>query len=218
MSVIGQSIERVKSLFAPFNKATDSSADTFEGILGEVQEELALDMKDDELLTLKNGWQKAYEAYVSPIVPKQEKNLDHWLGKKDDPNAPNLLSLPYLGYCSIDDPIYIATRKFILSKANPFYVQGKVSGLTSPHAGTFNQFWPIATIMQAMTSEDENEIISCLRTLKQTHAGTFFIHESVNVDNPKKFTRPWFGWANSLFGELILNIVKNNPKILGQTF
>ena len=136
----------------------------------------------------------------------------------DDPNIPSLLSLPYLEYCSTNDPIYIATRKFIFSEANSFYANGKVSGLTSPHAGTFNQFWPMATIMQAMTSGDENEIISCLRTLKQTHAGTYFIHESVNVDNSKKFTRPWFGWANSLFGELILNIAEKNPKILEQTF
>ena len=136
----------------------------------------------------------------------------------DDPNIPSLLSLPYLEYCSVDEPTYIATRKFILSDSNPFYANGKVSGLTSPHAGTFNQFWPMATIMQAMTSGDENEIISCLRTLKQTHAGTYFIHESVNVDNSKKFTRPWFGWANSLFGELILNIPEKNPKILEQTF
>ena len=93
----------------------------------------------------------------------------------DDPNIPSLLSLSYLGYCSKDDPTYIATRKFIISDANPFYARGKVSGLTSPHAGTFNQFWPMATIMQIMTTDDENEIMSCLRTLKQTHANTYFI-------------------------------------------
>ena len=137
----------------------------------------------------------------------------------DDPNVPSLLSLPYLGYCANNDPIYNATRKFILSDANPFYAQGKAaSGLTSPHTGTFNQFWPMATIMQAMTTEDETEITSCLRILRDTHAGTYFIHESVNVDTPKKFTRPWFGWVNSLFGELILNLAERNPKILSQNF
>ncbi len=137
----------------------------------------------------------------------------------DDPNVPSLLSLPYIGYCSANDPVYIATRKFILSAANPFYAQGKVSkGLTSPHAGTFNQFWPMATIMQAMTTENGAEIASCLSMLKQSHANTYFMHESVNVDNPKKFTGPWFGWANSLFGELILNIAERNPKILEKIF
>lgn len=133
----------------------------------------------------------------------------------DDPNVPSLLSLPYLEYCSVNDPIYVATRQFILSQSNPFYARGKkASGLTSPHTGTLNQFWPMATIMQAMTTNDENEVISCLKTLKRTHAGTYFMHESVNVDNPRKFTRPWFGWANSLFGELILRIAERHPKIL----
>ena len=48
-------------------------------------------------------------------------------------DVPSLLSLPYLGYCSIDDPVYIATRKFIFSEWNPFYAKGSVaSGLTSP--------------------------------------------------------------------------------------
>jgi meiotically up-regulated gene 157 (Mug157) protein len=132
----------------------------------------------------------------------------------DDPNVPSLLSLPYLGYCSLDDPTYSATRKFILSNRNPFYATGKVSGLTSPHTGTVNQFWPMATIMQALTTDDEDEIRSCLRILKETHADTYFIHESVNVDDPKKFTRSWFGWANSLFGELILTLTKKHPEVL----
>ena len=133
----------------------------------------------------------------------------------DDPNVPSLLSLPYLGFCSIDDPVYMATRKFILSGWNPFYAKGKVaSGLTSPHTGVVDHFWPMATIMQALTSNNEDEISTCLKILKETHAGTYFIHESVNVDNPKKFTRPWFGWANSLFGEMILRVALKWPMLL----
>ncbi len=137
----------------------------------------------------------------------------------DDPNIPSLLSLPYLGYLDKSDPIYKSTRKFILSKSNPFYAEGKViSGLTSPHTGVLTHFWPMATIMQAIVSDDESEIISCLNVLRKSHGGTFFIHESVNVDNPKDYTRPWFSWANSLFGELILKIYKENPKILEKEF
>jgi meiotically up-regulated gene 157 (Mug157) protein len=125
----------------------------------------------------------------------------------DDPNIPSLLSLPYLGYCSANDPIYKATRKFILSADNPFYAQGTgASGVTSPHAGVTNQFWPMATIMQALTSTNAKEISECITTLSNTHAGTYFMHESVSVDTQKKYTRPWFCWANSLFGELILKI------------
>jgi meiotically up-regulated gene 157 (Mug157) protein len=72
--------------------------------------------------------------------------------------------------------------------------------------------------MQAMTSDDEREIAACLKILKNTHAGTYFIHESVQVDDPRDYTRPWFGWANSLFGELILTIRENHPKLLTKIF
>ncbi len=135
----------------------------------------------------------------------------------DDPNIPSLLSMPYLGYCLKDDPVYVATRKMILSEANPFFAKGKAAeGVTSPHTGVLSHFWPMATIMQALTTEDEVEIIECLKTLKRTHGGTYFMHESVNVDDTNDFTRGWFCWANSLFGELILEIAKNYPGILSK--
>lgn len=135
----------------------------------------------------------------------------------DDPNVPSLLSLPYLGYCSTSDPVYIATRQFILSDYNLFYAKGKAAeGLTSPHSGTVNRFWPMATIIRAMTSTDAQEITACLQTLKETHAGTYFMHESVDVDDPKRFTRPWFSWANSLFGELMLKLADSHPELLNK--
>jgi meiotically up-regulated gene 157 (Mug157) protein len=113
----------------------------------------------------------------------------------------------------------MATRQLALSQLNPFYANGKVaSGITSPHTGTFNQFWPMATAMQALTSTDDDEIATCLRTLKQTHAGTYFMHESVNVDDPNSYTRPWFAWANSLFGELVLHVHKHHPHLLENIF
>ena len=40
-----------------------------------------------------------------------------------------------------------------------------------------------------------------------TDAGTGFIHESFHKDNPKVFTREWFAWQNTLFGELIIKLV-----------
>src|SRR5581483_2740347 len=116
----------------------------------------------------------------------------------DDPNVPSLLSLPYLGYCEIDDEVYQNTRKLILSRWNSFFAKGEVAcGLTSPHVGVCDHFWPMATIMQALTSDDEKEIIECLSTLKRTHGGTFFMHESVDVDNAHHYTRHWFAWVNS---------------------
>jgi uncharacterized protein len=136
----------------------------------------------------------------------------------DDPNAPSLLSLPYLGYAADDDPIYAATRRLVLSNANPFFASGSaISGLTSPHTGVLDQVWPIAIIMQALTSTNEKEISVCLKQLKHSHAGTYFIHESINVDDPSVYTRPWFAWANSLFGELILNLSERHPTPLSQS-
>lgn len=133
----------------------------------------------------------------------------------DDPNVPSLLSLPYLEYVDSDDEVYQNTRKLILSEWNSFFAHGKVAcGETSPHVGVCDKFWPMATIIQAMTSKDEQEIRSCLSTLKKTHAGTYFMHESVHVDDPNRFTRHWFSWANSLFGELILLVHEKHPDIL----
>lgn len=133
----------------------------------------------------------------------------------DDPNIPSLLSLPYLEFVSAHDRIYKNTRKLILSEWNSFYAKGQVAcGITSPHVGVCDKFWPIATIMQAMTSQDTTEILSCLDILKRTHAGTYFMHESIHVDNPRMYTRHWFSWANALFGELILHILDTNPQIL----
>jgi len=133
----------------------------------------------------------------------------------DDPNIPSLLSLPYLGYCDMNDEVYQNTRKLIISEWNSFFAKGQVAcGITSPHVGICDHFWPMATIMQALTTNDENEIITCLSTLKRTHGKTFYMHESVDVDDAHHYTRHWFAWVNSLFGELILNIFDKNPEIL----
>lgn len=132
----------------------------------------------------------------------------------DDANVPNLLSIPYLGYASKEDEVYKNTRKFSLSKANPWFSEGKFAkGIGGPHIGE-HKIWPLGLIMQALTTNNDEEILYCLKTLKATHAGTGFIHESFHVDNPKDYTRSWFSWANTLFGELILHLYKTKPDIL----
>jgi meiotically up-regulated gene 157 (Mug157) protein len=136
----------------------------------------------------------------------------------DDANVPNLLSIPYLGYRSKEDEIYKNTRKFSLSKANPWFSEGKFAkGIGGPHIGE-HKIWPLGLIMQALTTDDIEEIVSCLKMLKATHAGNGFIHVSFDVDNPKDFTRSWFAWANTLFGELILHLHKTKPEILKRKF
>lgn len=135
----------------------------------------------------------------------------------DDANVPNLVSIPYLGFVRADDPIYRNTRNFALSDANPYFARGKAAeGIGSPHTGK-RSIWPIGLIMRAMTSTDDAEIAKCLATIKRTHAGTGFMHESFNPDDPAKFTRKWFAWANTLFGELILKLDAGNPSLLSRT-
>lgn len=133
---------------------------------------------------------------------------------QDDANVPSLLSLPYLGCCAPDDPLYLRTRKLVLSDDNPYFYRGKAAeGLGGPHSG-LNMIWPLGIITRALTSRDEREIAGCLATLKATHAGTGFMHESFSKDDAAKFTRSWFAWANTLFGELILDIHARYPRLL----
>jgi len=41
-----------------------------------------------------------------------------------------------------------------------------------------------------------------------------FMHETFNKDDAAKFSRSWFAWANTLFGELIMNLYDQNPELL----
>jgi len=132
----------------------------------------------------------------------------------DDANAPGLVSLPYLHACSVNDPLYQRTRAFALSDANPYFFHGTAAdGVGGPHIG-LNAIWPMSIMFRAFTSTSDAEIRQCLLWLRDTTAGTGFMHESFNKDNPAKFTRPWFAWANTLFGELLLTLADQRPALL----
>ncbi|MCC9137865.1 glycoside hydrolase family 125 protein [Pontibacter silvestris] len=132
----------------------------------------------------------------------------------DDANIPSLLALPYLDVTPLNDPVYQNTRRFVLGQNNPFFFKGKAAeGIGGPHVGV-DMIWPMSIIMRALTSNSDEEIKECLQMLKATHAGTGFMHESFHKDNPEKFTRKWFAWANTLFGELILKIDQERPHLL----
>ena len=122
----------------------------------------------------------------------------------DDANVPSLLSAPYLGYCSADDPIYKNTRRFILSEENPYYFSGsKLHGIGSPHTD-HGYVWPISLALQGLTSDDPAEIEEVLDMMAHSHAGTYFMHESIDANDENNFSRSWFAWANSIFSELVL--------------
>ncbi len=124
----------------------------------------------------------------------------------DDANVPSLLSLPYLEVCGKEDPLYRSTRAFVLSDENPYFYRGTLAeGIGSPHTPQ-GYIWPIALCVQAMTSTDIREIAGILKTLMRTHGGTRFMHESFDPNAPEQFTRSWFAWANSMFGELIFRL------------
>ena len=132
----------------------------------------------------------------------------------DDANVPSLLGLPYLNAMDATDPLYINTRKMVLSKANPYFFKGTAAeGIGGPHVG-LNYIWPMSIIIRALTSTDKAEITQCISWLKSTHAGTGFMHESFNKDNAADFTRKWFAWANTLFGELIIKVSNQHPELL----
>lgn len=125
----------------------------------------------------------------------------------DDANIPSLLALPFLGCVDINDPIYQNTRKFVLSQDNPYFFKGTAGeGIGGPHIG-IGHIWPMSIIMRAETSNDDDEIKYCLKMLRDTDAGTGFMHESFQMNNPDEFTRSWFAWVNTLFGELIVKLV-----------
>ena len=132
----------------------------------------------------------------------------------DDSNVPSLLSLPYLGWCARDDPAYLATRAYLLSPRNPYFYTGSVaSGIGSPHTPG-GYIWPMALAMQALTSTDDAEIATCLTYLKRSALATGFMHESFSANNAAQYTRPWFAWANAVFGQLIVQLAAERPQLI----
>ena len=135
----------------------------------------------------------------------------------DDANVPSLLAAPYLGYCSMKDAVYQNTRKLIWSDNNPYFFKGKAGeGVGGPHVG-LNYIWPMSIIMKALTTDDTDEIRICIKQLRDTDGGTGFMHESFHSENAADFTRSWFAWVNTLFGELILKTIRERPELLSQT-
>lgn len=125
----------------------------------------------------------------------------------DDANVPSLLAMPYLGDVSLSDPVYQNTRRFVWSKSNPYFFSGKAGeGIGGPHVG-YDMAWPMSIMMKAFTSTDDDEIRRCVKMLLDTDASTGFIHESFNVNDASKYTRDWFAWQNTLFGELIIKLI-----------
>ncbi len=144
----------------------------------------------------------------------------------DDANVPSLLGLPYLqavGETAEAQARYGRTRAMVWSASNPWFFRGTAGeGIGGPHVGRDN-IWPMSQIIYALTAqrtgvpaaEADREIRSALGWLKDSARGFGFMHESYNRDDPKQFTRPWFAWANTLFGELVGTLAASRPELVG---
>jgi meiotically up-regulated gene 157 (Mug157) protein len=180
--------------------------------------------KDDKLAVELNDFALEVESAVQKygIIDHQvfgkvyafEVNGYGSVNLMDDANIPSLLSMPYLDAVKRTDPVYQNTRKLLLSENNPFYFKGTAAeGVGSPHTG-LNLIWPLGIITRGLTSDNEEEIKWCVQTLKNVHGETGFMHESFHKDDPKKFTRAWFAWANTIFGEFLWKTYQEKPQCL----
>lgn len=116
----------------------------------------------------------------------------------DDPNLPSLLAMPLLGFDGYNTEVYANTRRRILGSSNPYHYSGSAfSGLGSPHTPP-QYVWPLALMVQGLTSSDPNEQAALLRVLLRMQCGNGLMHESVHVSAPRRCTRPHFEWANAL--------------------
>lgn len=121
--------------------------------------------------------------------------------------------------------IYENTRRFVLSEENPYFMRGPVlSAVGGPHIGP-GKPWPMAAIVRALTAyslpgysdpakqkEIGVEIKEQIRMVLDSTDGSGVVHESVDAWNEHLWTRSWFGWANGLFGELIMKVAEEEER------
>lgn len=122
----------------------------------------------------------------------------------DDANIPSLLSAPYIGYTKSSSTVYQNTRRYLLSKDNPYYYTGSLArGIGSAHTND-GWIWPLALIMQGMTASTDAERRDVLAEILASDTGDHLLHEAFNPNDPSKFTRVDFGWPNALFSEFVM--------------
>lgn len=175
---------------------------TFAQTCRSLADEVAAALKQHAVVDLPGGSIWAYE-------------VDGFGGRilMDDANVPSLLGLPYLG-ASPDAGLYARTRRFVWSSANPWFFRGSAGeGIGGPHIGR-DSIWPMSQIVYALTADNQAEVGRMLQMLRAGSAGSGFMHESYKRDDARQFTRAWFAWANTLFGELIGTVAQRYPALL----
>ncbi|KAI1348996.1 glycoside hydrolase family 125 protein [Xylaria sp. FL0043] len=184
-----------------------------------VPEGLAEEMRD-----MAAGIRAGIEQFGVVTAPNGQRiyayEVDGFGGQNlmDDANIPSLLSAPSLGYLDANDTVYQNTRRFVLSRSNPWWCQGPViNAVGSPHIKP-GAAWPMAAIMRAMTSDDDDEIINSIWEVLQSTNRYGLIHESVNSFDASQWTRSWFGWGNAVFGQMLMELAERKPALLKESF
>ena len=155
-----------------------------------------------EVFTEQYGYVYAYE-----VDGRGNKEL------MDDANIPSLLAAPYLGYTKADSTVYKNTRRFLLSKDNPYYYVGTVArGIGSAHTND-GYVWPLALLMQGFTSTSDGERRDVLDQLLASDPGDHLLHESFDPSDPGRFSRKDFGWPNALFSEFVMTKMGDVPPL-----
>ncbi|KAJ2808765.1 hypothetical protein H4R20_000656 [Coemansia guatemalensis] len=132
----------------------------------------------------------------------------------DDANVPSLLALPLLGFVEASDAVYQNTRRLVLSDDNPWHFAGtRLQGVGSPHTG-FLRTWPMAVAVRALTSNSRQEVRNAIVMLTESTGGLGLVHESVSVDDPAHYSRPWFAWCNGVVAELLVDSIRRFPGII----
>ena len=167
-------------------------------------------IKAHEAKSLRDEVQRGIQQYGMVPVSKygyiyayEVDGLGHAI-LTDDANVPSLLSAPYIGYTTASDRYYLNTRAFLLSQDNPSYYTGDVArGIGSSHTPD-HWVWPLALVMEGLTESSQSEKQDVLNELLASDPGDHLLHESFDPNDPKRFTRPDFGWPNALFSEFVM--------------
>jgi meiotically up-regulated gene 157 (Mug157) protein len=160
-----------------------------------------------EVFTPNYGYVYAYEV----------DGLGHEI-LMDDANIPSLLAAPYLGYTKPDSFVYKNTRRFLLSRDDPYYYIGSVArGIGSAHTSD-GYVWPLSLLVQGLTSTSESERKDVLTQLLASDPGDHLLHESFDPSDPNRFSRKDFGWPNALFSEFVMTVFNGTaPLPMGDT-
>ena len=200
-------LERVLELNQDIWKDPDLQTTTeklLEGIVQGIRNHGIVDVKQDD------------GSYMS-VYAYEVDGMGNSVSNYDDANVPSLLSIPLLGWSGYDHAVYENTRKHVLSPANRVYFKGKtVTGIGSDHTND-KHVWPMAMVIQALTTEDSNEILQKIRELLKVAECMDAMHESVHMNSGcKRRSRDWFEWANALFVVLVEAVLDDTCDATGQ--